>query len=59
MILIFEKDSNKSKFFIHEEIKYRLNSRNACYSIAQNRLSSRLLFANVYIKMQKTVKLSL
>jgi hypothetical protein len=42
MILIYE-DSKKSKFLIHEEIKYRLNSRKACYSTAQNLLSSRLL----------------
>jgi hypothetical protein len=40
---------------IHDEIKSRLNSRNAsCYS-AQNLLSSRLISKNLEIKIYKTV----
>jgi hypothetical protein len=40
---------------IHEEIKRRLNSGNACYHSAQNLLSSRLLSKNVKIRINKTV----
>jgi hypothetical protein len=40
---------------IHDEIKRRLNSGNACYYLAQNRLSSRLKSNNLKIKMFKTV----
>jgi hypothetical protein len=40
---------------IHEEIKRRLNSGNACYSSVQNLLSSRLLSKNVKIRIQKTI----
>jgi hypothetical protein len=40
---------------IHEEIRSRLNSRNACYHAVQNRLSSRLLSRNVKIKIYKTI----
>jgi hypothetical protein len=37
---------------IQEEIKIRLNSRNACYHAVQNLLSSRLLSENEKIKIR-------
>jgi hypothetical protein len=40
---------------IHEEIKSRLNSGNACFHAFQNLLSSCLLFRNVKIKIYKTI----
>jgi hypothetical protein len=40
---------------IHEEIRSRLNSGNACFHAIQNLLSSRLLFRNVKIKIYKTI----
>jgi hypothetical protein len=40
---------------IHDEIKSRLNSGNACYYSAQNLLSSRLISKNLKIKIYKTV----
>jgi hypothetical protein len=40
---------------IHEEVRSRLNSGNACYHAVQNLLSSRLLSRNVKIKIYKTV----
>jgi hypothetical protein len=40
---------------IHEEIRSRLNSGNACYHAVQNLLSSRLLSRNVKIKIYKTI----
>jgi hypothetical protein len=40
---------------IHEEIKSRLNSRNACYHLVQSLLSSRLLSRNVKVKIYKTI----
>jgi hypothetical protein len=40
---------------IHDEIKSRLNSGNACYHSAQNLLSSRLISKNLQIKIHKTV----
>jgi hypothetical protein len=40
---------------IHDEIKSRLNSGNACYYSVQNLLSSRLLSKNLKIKIYKTV----
>jgi hypothetical protein len=40
---------------IHEEIKSRLNSGNACYHAVQNLLSSRMLSRNVKIKIYKTI----
>jgi hypothetical protein len=43
---------------IHDEIKSRLNSGNACYYSVQNRFSSRLIPRNLQIKMYKTVILS-
>jgi hypothetical protein len=40
---------------IHEEIRSRLKSGNACYHAVQNLLSSRLLSRNVKIKIYKTI----
>jgi hypothetical protein len=40
---------------IHEEIKSRLNSGNACYHSVQSILSSRLLSRNVKVKVYKTI----
>jgi hypothetical protein len=40
---------------IHDEIKSRLNSGNACYYSVQNLLSSRLISINPKIKIYKTV----
>jgi hypothetical protein len=40
---------------IHDEIKSRLNSGNACYHSVQNLLSSRLVSKNVKIKIYRTV----
>jgi hypothetical protein len=40
---------------IHEEIKSRLNSGNACYHSVQSLLSSRLLSRNVKVKIDKTI----
>jgi L-lysine 2,3-aminomutase len=40
---------------IHEEIKSRLNSGNACYHAIQNLLSSHLLSRNVKMKIYETV----
>jgi hypothetical protein len=42
---------------IHEEIKSRLNSGNACYHAVQNLLSSRLLSKKVEIKIYETIML--
>jgi hypothetical protein len=39
---------------IHDEIKSRLNSGNACYHSVQNLLSSRLISKNLKIKIYKT-----
>jgi hypothetical protein len=44
---------------IHEEIKNRLNSGNACYHSVQSLLSSRLLSKNMKIKIYKTIILPL
>jgi hypothetical protein len=41
--------------YIHDKIKSRLNSVNACYYSVQNLLSSRLLSKNLKIKIYKTV----
>jgi hypothetical protein len=43
---------------IHDEIKSRLNSGNACYYSLQNILSSRLISENLKTKMYKTVILT-
>jgi hypothetical protein len=40
---------------IHDEIKSRLNSGNACYYLVQNILSSHLISKNLKIKIYKTV----
>jgi len=40
---------------IHEEIKSRLQSGNACYHSAQNLLSSSLLSKNLKIKIHRTI----
>jgi hypothetical protein len=40
---------------IHDEIKSRLNSGNACYYSVQNLLSSHLISKNLKIKTYKTV----
>jgi hypothetical protein len=40
---------------IHDEIKSRLNSGNACYHSVQNLLSSRLISKTLNIKIYKTV----
>jgi hypothetical protein len=40
---------------IHNGIKSRLNSGNACYYSVQNFLSSRLISKNLKIKVHKTV----
>ena len=42
---------------IHEEIKSRLKSGNACYHSVQNLLSSRLLSKNTKIRVYRTVVL--
>jgi hypothetical protein len=41
--------------YIHEEIKSKLNSGNACYHAVQNILSSHLLSKNVKIKIHKAI----
>jgi hypothetical protein len=40
---------------MHEEIKSRLNSENACYHSVQSLLSSRLFYRNVKVKIYKTI----
>jgi hypothetical protein len=40
---------------IHDEIRSRLNSGNACYHSAQYLLSSHLISKNLKIKIYKTV----
>jgi hypothetical protein len=40
---------------IHEEIKSRLHSGNACYHSVQSILSSRLLSRNIKVKIYKTI----
>jgi hypothetical protein len=42
------------QIYIHEEIKSRLNSGNACYHSVQSLLSSRLLSRNLKVKIYKT-----
>jgi hypothetical protein len=41
--------------WMHEEIKSRLNSGNACYQSVQNLLSSRLLSRNLKVNIRKTI----
>jgi hypothetical protein len=40
---------------MHEEIKCRLKSGNACYHLVQNLLSSHLLSKNIKIKIHRTI----
>jgi hypothetical protein len=40
---------------MHEQVKSRLNSRNACYHSVQSLLSSLLLSRNVKVKIYKTI----
>jgi hypothetical protein len=40
---------------MHEEIKSRINSGNACYRSVQSLLSSRLLSRNLQVKIYKTI----
>jgi hypothetical protein len=40
---------------MHEEIKSRLNSGNACYHSVQSLLSSRLLSRNLKVKIHETI----
>jgi hypothetical protein len=44
-----------AKNCMHEEIRSRQNSENACYHSVHSLLSSRLLSTNVKVKMYKTV----
>jgi hypothetical protein len=41
--------------YMHEEIKSRLNSGNACYHSVQSLLSPRLLSGNLEVKIYKTI----
>jgi ubiquitin C-terminal hydrolase len=41
--------------FMHEELKWRLNSGNACYHSVQCLLSSRLLSRNLKTEIYKTI----
>jgi hypothetical protein len=41
--------------YMHEEIKSRINSKNACYHSGQSLLSSRLLCRIIKVKIHKTV----
>jgi hypothetical protein len=41
--------------YMHEEIKSRLNSGNACYHSVQSLLSSRLLSRKLKVKIHKTI----
>jgi hypothetical protein len=43
-----------NQYDIHDEIKNRLNSGNACYYSVQNLLSSRLISKNLKIKIYRT-----
>jgi hypothetical protein len=40
---------------MHEEIKRRINSGNACYHSVQSLLSSHLLSRNIKVKIRKTI----
>jgi hypothetical protein len=51
--------TDKNCMYSYEEIKTRLNSRNACYhSFKSLLLSSRLLFRNVWVKIHRIILLS-
>jgi hypothetical protein len=45
----------KDQNYMHEEIKSRLNSGNACYHSVQSLLSSQLLSMNLKVKIYKTI----
>jgi hypothetical protein len=47
-----------NKNFIHEEIKCKLNSRNACYNLVRNIIFSRLISKHLKVKVHKTINLS-
>jgi hypothetical protein len=47
----------KDQNHMHEEIKSRLNSGNACYHKVQSLLSSRLLSRNLKVKIYRTILL--
>jgi hypothetical protein len=55
---IFENDNNKNQIYIHQVIKNRLNSENACYYSIQSAFSSRFLSENFKTGMQKSIILS-
>ena len=44
-----------NKIYIHEEIKSRLKSGNACYHSVQNLLSYSVLLKNSKIKIHRTI----
>jgi hypothetical protein len=52
---IFGLGIKKNQNLIEEEIKWNLNSDNACYVLVQNLLSSRLLSKNLKIRICKTI----
>jgi hypothetical protein len=57
-VMVFDKMQSSrltNKDSIHEEIKGRLKSGNACYHSVQNILSSSLLSKNVKIKFYRTI----
>jgi hypothetical protein len=45
----------KNQILIQEEIRSRLNSRNACYHSVQNILSFRLLSENIKVRTYKII----
>jgi hypothetical protein len=45
----------KNQNLVQKEIKRRMNSGNAYYHSVNNRLSSRLLYKNVKIRIYKTI----
>ena len=47
----------KDQHSVHDKIKSRLKSRNACYHSVQKCLSSRLLSQNIKIKIYRTTNL--
>jgi hypothetical protein len=42
----YSETATRNQYFIHEEIKRKLNSENVCYKFVQNLLSSHL-FSNI------------
>jgi len=45
----------RTAYSIQEEIKSRLNSRNSCYHLVQNLLSSSFPYKNLKIKIYRTI----